>query len=88
MPIIQQKKKEIELNHEEIKIKKEGLTATQNEEEVILKEQQALDTIINELKETADLIKLEIDHLQKRVVKSPEKIVEVRILMIELVKML
>lgn len=77
MPIIQEKKKKIDSINEEIKVKKETLIAVQNEEEVIIKEKQFLEGQINELKDKIDVMCLEIDQLQRKVVRSPERIMDV-----------
>ncbi len=77
MPVIQEKKKQIDVINEEIKIKKEVLTGLQTEEDGILKEKQSLDDHISELRDKIDVLRHEIDSLHRRVVKGPEKIIEV-----------
>jgi len=76
MPVIQERKKEIDVINEEIKVKKEVLNGLQAEEDGILKEKQSLEDHINGLRDKIDTLRQEIDNLQRRVVKGPEKIVE------------
>ena len=78
MPAIQEKKQQIEMISDEIRLGKEILTGVQNEEDVIMKERQVLDAQVDEIREKIDLIRQELEQLIRRVVKSPEKIIDVK----------
>jgi len=79
MPTIEKLKEEIEFVNSDIRLNNELLTDVQKAEEGILQERNTLDKQINELNDKIDLIKYDIEHLQKKVVKSPEKIINVTI---------